>query len=64
MGCFLIGTDYVPAFLGSAMELAVYLFMMDICIIKENCHKVKDKDLKGLLHAIRVSPMLRIKGLA
>lgn len=64
LGCFLIGTDYVPAFLGSAMEVAVYLFMMDVCIIKENYHKVKDKDLKGLLHAMRVSPMLRIKGLA
>ncbi|MBQ2961286.1 MAG: hypothetical protein IJE09_08705 [Oscillospiraceae bacterium] len=64
LGCFLIGTDYVPAFLASPMEVAVYLFMMDLCIIKENYRKVKDKDLKRLLHALRVSPMLRIKGLA
>ncbi len=64
LGCFLIGTDYVPAFLGSAMELAVYLFMMDYCIIKENYLKVKDSDMVRLLHALRISPMLRIKGLA
>ncbi len=60
---FLIGTDYVPAFLGSPSEAAVYLFLMDICIIRENFRKVKDKDLKGLLHGLRPSPMLRIKGL-
>ena len=64
LGCFLIGTDYVPAFLGSAMEVAVYLFLMDYCIIKENYLKVKDEDMRRLLHAIRISPMLRIKGLA
>lgn len=64
LGCFLIGTDYVPAFLASPMEVAVYLFMMDLCIIKENYRKVKDDDMKRLLHALRVSPMLRIKGLA
>lgn len=64
LGCFLIGTDYVPAFLADPMELAVYLFMMDCCIIKENYKKVKDNDMKRLLHALRVSPMLRIKGLA
>jgi len=61
---FLIGTDYVPAFLGNALETAVYLFLMDYCIIKMNHGKVKDDDIKGLLHIIRVSPMLRIKGLA
>lgn len=64
LGCFLIGTDYVPAFLATPFEVALYLFLMDYCIIKENSGTVKDKDLKGLLHAIRVSPMLRIKGLA
>ncbi len=64
LGCFLIGTDYVPAFLGSALELAVYLFLMDYCIIKENYQKVKDCDMRQLLHALRISPMLRIKGLA
>ncbi len=61
---FLIGTDYVPAFLGSPTEAAVYLFLMDVCIIKENLGKVKDEDLRGLLHGLRPSPMLRIKGLA
>jgi len=35
-----------------------------LCIIKENYRKVKDDDMKRLLHALRVSPMLRIKGLA
>lgn len=61
---FLIGTDYVPAFLGSPLEMAVYLFLMDICIIKENLGKAKDEDIKGLLHIMRPSPMLRIRGLA
>ena len=61
---FLIGTDYVPAFLGDAMEVAVYLFLMDTCIIKTNLGKVPDKDIRGLLHGLRPSPMLRIKGLA
>ena len=60
---FLIGTDYVPAFLGDAMEAAVYLFLMDTCIIKSNLGQVPDKDIQGLLHALRPSPMLRIKGL-
>lgn len=61
---FLIGTDYVPAFLGSAFEVVLYLFLMDYCIIKTNIGKVKDEDLKPLLHIMRPSPMLRIKGLA
>ena len=61
---FLIGTDYVPAFLGDAMEAAVYLFLMDTGIIKTNLGKVPDKDIRGLLHGLRPSPMLRIKGLA
>lgn len=61
---FLAGTDYVPAFLGSPLEAAVYLFLMDCCIIKENLGKAKDEDIKPLLHIMRPSPMLRIKGLA
>lgn len=61
---FFIGTDYVPAFLGSALELALYLFLMDYCIIKTNLGKAKDEDIKNLLHIMRPSPMLRIKGLA
>lgn len=60
---FFIGTDYVPAFLGSPLEAAVYLFLMDCCIIKENLGKAKDEDIKPLLHIMRPSPMLRIKGL-
>ena len=61
---FLINTDYVPAFLGSPLESAVYLFLMDYCIIKENLGKAKDEDIKPLLHIMRPSPMLRIRGLA
>lgn len=61
---FLIGTDFVPAFLGSAFEAALYLFLMDCCIIKTNLGKAKDEDIKNLLHVMRPSPMLRIKGLA
>jgi len=61
---FLVSTDYVPAFLGSPTEAAVYLFLMDCCIIKENLGKAKDEDIKPLLHIMRPSPMLRIRGLA
>ena len=60
---FLIETDYVPAFLASPFELCLYLYMMDLCIIKENCAKVKDAELRQFLHIFRPSPMLKIKGL-
>lgn len=60
---FLIETDYVPAFLASPYEVSLYLFMMDLCIIRENTEKVKDEELKKILHIFRPSPMLRIKGL-
>ena len=60
---FLIETDYVPAFLASPYEIALYLFMMDLCIIRENTEKVRDEELKKILHIFRPSPMLRIKGL-
>lgn len=60
---YFLNTDYVPAFLGSRLELALYLFLMDCCIIKENYSKVKDADLKQFLHIFRPSPMLKIKGL-
>lgn len=63
LSVFLIETDYVPAFLGTPLEIALYLFMMDLCIIRENSPKVKDDELKKLLHIFRPSPMLRIKGL-
>ncbi len=63
MSLFLLTTDYVPAFLGSSLEVVLYLFMMDCCILKENCGKVKDEDLRPLLHIFRPSPMLAIKGL-
>lgn len=63
LDCFLIGTDYVPAFLGSAAEVALYLFLMDYCIIKTNLGKAKDEDIRPLLHIMRKSPMLQIKGL-
>ena len=60
---FLVETDYVPAFLGSAFEVALYLFLMDYCIIKADYSKVKDEDLRKFLHIFRPSPMLKIKGL-
>ncbi len=63
LNLFLLNTDYVPAFLGSPTEVALYLFMMDCCILKENCGKVKDEELRPLLHIFRPSPMLVIKGL-
>lgn len=58
-----LNTDYVPTFLGSPLEVALYLFLMDCCIIKENYAKVKDADLRQFLHIFRPSPMLKIKGL-
>lgn len=63
LSLFLVNTDYVPAFLGSPVEVALYLFLMDCCIIKEDYTKVKDDALRPLLHIFRPSPMLKIKGL-
>ncbi len=63
LSLYLIRTDYVPAFLADSFEVCVYLFLMDYCIIKEDCKKVKDKDLRNLLHIFRPSPMLRVKRL-
>ncbi len=60
---FLIQTEFVPAFLATPFEVCLYLFLMDHCIIKEDCQKVKDEDLRNLLHIFRPSPMLKIKGL-
>lgn len=60
---FLIQTEFVPAFLATPFEVCLYLFLMDICIIKEDYQKVKDEDLRSLLHIFKPSPMLRIKGL-
>ena len=62
LSLFLIGTDYVPAFLADPFELCLYLYLMDCSILKEDSVKVKDKDLKGLLHIFRPSPMLLVKG--
>ena len=63
LSVYLIDTDYVPAFLATPLEVCLYLFLMDYCIIKENYTKVKDEDLKQFLHIFKVSPMLRIKKL-
>lgn len=63
LSLFLIATDYVPAFLGSPLEVCEYLFLMDCCITKENFKKVKDEELRKVLHIFRPSPMLAIKGL-
>lgn len=60
---FLIRTPFVPAFLLSPFEVCLYLFLMDCCIIQEDYQKVKDEELKPLLHIFQPSPMLRIKGL-
>jgi hypothetical protein len=53
----------VPVFLGSPVEVCLYLFLMDCCIIKLNYKHVLDKDLQPLLHIFRPSPMLQIKGI-
>ena len=63
LSVYLIDTDYVPAFLATPLEVCLYLFLMDYCIIKENYTKVKDEDLKQFLHIFKASPMLRIKKL-
>ena len=60
---FLIRTPFVPAFLLSPFEICLYLFLMDDCIIREDYKKVKDEDLKPLLHIFQPSPMLKIKGM-
>ena len=63
LSLFLLSTDYVPAFLGSPLEVCLYLFLMDCCIIKENHVKVADDELRKYLHIFRPSPMLAIKRL-
>lgn len=63
LSLFLLNTDYVPAFLGNSLEVCLYLFCMDICIVTENYTKVKDPELRKYLHIFRPSPMLAIKGL-
>lgn len=63
LSLYFLNTDYVPAFLGSPVEVCVYLFLMDCCIIKENYTKVEDDELRKFLHIFRPSPMLKIKGL-
>lgn len=60
---YLIQTDYAPAFLQSDLEVCLYLFLMDYCIIRENTGKVKDTELRPFLHVFRPSPMLQVKGL-
>ncbi len=60
---FLIRTPFVPAFLASPFEICLYLFLMDCCIIKEDSEKVKDEELRPLLHLFQPNPVLRIKGL-
>ena len=60
---FLIRTPFVPAFLLSPFEICLYLFLMDCCILREDYGKVRDEELKPLLHLFQPSPMLKIKGL-
>lgn len=58
-----IPTDYIPAFLATPFEICLYLFFMDYCILKEDAGKVKDEEMKPLLHIFRPSPMLALKKL-
>ena len=60
---FLVGTDWVPALLATPLEIALYLFFMDCCIIKTDVGKLPDDELRKYLHIFRPSPMLKIKGL-
>ncbi len=60
---YLIRPEFTPAFLGDSFETALYLFWMDVCILSENRLKLKDKDLRPLLHIFRESSMLTVKGL-
>lgn len=59
----LIQAEFIPAFLGDSFQVALYLFWMDVCILSENCIKLKEKDLRPLLHIFRDSSMLTVKGL-
>ncbi len=63
LSLYFMNTDFVPAFLGTPREVAMYLFLMDCGFIIFNYKEVKDKDLKQFLHIFRPSPMLKIKGL-
>lgn len=60
---YLLNTDFVPAFLATPVEVCLYLFLMDCCIIKLNYKVVKDEELQKYLHIFRPSPMLKIKGI-
>ncbi len=60
---YLIQAEFTPAFLGDSFQVALYLFWMDVCIFSENRIKLRDKDLKPLLHIFRDSSMLTVKGL-
>ncbi|MCI8650700.1 MAG: hypothetical protein HFG20_11360 [Anaerotruncus sp.] len=59
---FFIGTEFTPAFLCGSFEMCVYLFWIDCCILQENYGKLKDDELKGLLHIFRSNSMLTLKG--
>lgn len=60
---YLVQAEFTPAFLADSFEVALYLFWMDVCIFSENRLKLKEKDLKPLLHIFRPSSMLTVKGL-
>lgn len=60
---YLIQAEFTPAFLGDSFQAALYLFWMDVCILSENRLKLKEADLKPLLHIFRPSSMLTVKGL-
>lgn len=60
---YLIQAEFTPAFFTDSFQVALYLFWMDVCILSENRLKLKEKDLKPLLHIFRPSSMLTVKGL-
>ncbi len=60
---YLVQAEFTPAFLTDSFQAALYLFWMDVCILSENRLKLKEADLKPLLHIFRPSSMLTVKGL-
>lgn len=58
---YLIPAEFTPAFLCTPFEKCLYLFWMDCCIMMENRAKLKDKDLKPLLHIFRQTSILTVE---
>lgn len=63
LSVYLVQAEFVPAFLCNTFEMCAYLFWMDCCILSANRIKVRDKDLKPLLHIFRESSVLTLNHL-